>query len=251
MTLRFRLQRQLRYWRTQRQLLISGGLIVGGLIGALLMAVLAWREGARQEPVMVVLREITVGAPLAAEDFELVMLPRHRPVQLRGISDQRAVVGRYAARELRPGDLLQPSMLRDDAPSQPRYPNGALLTRGMVPFAVALRGLGPLSVHDRLNLGFSDSGGGAQLCSAAPDTAAVPYACRLLSSLRILYIDEAAGLLYVEVTPYQAQSLYALQAAGVVLWAERYAADAPQLSELSRLESRAIERSRLQAPAAP
>ena len=175
----------------------------------------------------------------------------HRPVQLRGISDQRAVVGRYAARELRPGDLLQPSMLRDDAPSQPRYPNGALLTRGMVPFAVALRGLGPLSVHDRLNLGFSDSGGGAQLCSAAPDTAAVPYACRLLSSLRILYIDEAAGLLYVEVTPYQAQSLYALQAAGVVLWAERYAADAPQLSELSRLESRAIERSRLQAPAAP
>jgi hypothetical protein len=244
----YRLRQQLRRLQEQRREVLAILLISGGMLGAVTMAALAWHESARQEAVLVVARDLPAGSLLSSDDLEVVWLPQHRPAVLRGISDRRLVIGQYSVRELRAGDLLQPTMLQAQAPTVPRYANGRQLTVGMVPFAFSLRGLGPISENDLVNLGFSDSGGAVQLCGGTADTpTGQAYACRLISRVRILAIDTAAGQLYLEVTPYQAQSLYALQAAGVVLWAERYAADGPPLPALSRLESRAIERGRLEA----
>jgi hypothetical protein len=244
----YRLRQQLRRLQAQQRQLLAITLISGGMLGAVIMATLAWRESTRQEAVLVVARDLAAGSQLSSADIDVVWLPQHRPAVLRGISDRQQVIGQYSLRELRAGDLLQPTMLQAQAPTAPRYANGRRLTSGMVPFAFSLRGIGPISESDLVNLGFSDSGGAVQLCGGTSAAAVgTAYACRLISRVRILAIDAAAGQLYLEVTPYQAQSLYALQAAGVLLWAERYAADGPPLPVLSRLESRAIERARLEA----
>jgi hypothetical protein len=236
-----------------------------GLISAIALAMLGFLESRKAEPVIVLARDVPYGQQIVAEDLGMVELPLHRPAQLAGVGSPSAVIGQYAARNLGANDLLQPAMLMSQPPSQPVYPNGEALSPNMVPLPFATATVGPISYRDRLNIGFSDQGGAPDLCdraraaaggsraAVAPMTSAQarPYACRLLSSVRVLYVDEGAGVAYLELTPYQAHTIWALQAAGLQLWGERYGATSTPLESLDRLDIGQVTLDALGAPAAP
>lgn len=238
-----------------------------GLIVAVAFAVLGYLESQRTEQVVVLARDVPFGHAIGADDLGTVMLPLHRPAQLAGLSDPAAVVGKYAARDLGANDLVQPAMLLAEPPVQPVYPNGQALAPNMVPVPFATTSIGPLTARDTVNIGFSDRAGSPDLCDSARSAAAGeeptmvaapsalaqprPFACRLLSAVRVLYVDEAAGVAYLELTPYQAHTVRALQAAGLDLWGERFGAGSDQLPALDRLDIGQVNSAELTAPAAP
>ncbi|GAB4442664.1 MAG: SAF domain-containing protein [Chloroflexi bacterium OHK40] len=242
-------------------------LLIGlGLVITVAFAILGYLESQRTEPVTVLLRDIPYGQQITAEDIGTITLPLHRPAQLAGIGDPAAVVGRYAARDLGANDVVQPAMLLDEPPVQPVFPNGQALTPNMVPLPFPTLSIGPLTHRDRVNIGYSDESGAPDLCDRARSAAAGerptvavagsplsqprPYACRLISSLRVLYVDDAAGVAYLEVSPYQAHAIRALQAAGLELWGERYGASSEELPALDRLDIGQVTLDRLTVPVA-
>lgn len=234
-----------------------------GLIVTAVFTVIAFLEAGQSEPVVILARDVPYGHQLSADDLTVVLLPRHRPVQLTGIASPAQVIGQYAARNLSANDLLQPSMVTAQSPAQPVYPNGETLTPGMVPVPFSTETIGPLTHHDRVNIGFNDPSGAADVCDQArsvaegrtptvlpPDTPLQPrpYACRLLSGARVLYVDSEAQVAYLELTPYQSHAIWALQAAGLPIWGERYSSDAPILPALERLDIGQLTVEELTAP---
>ena len=239
-------------------------LLGAGLLAAVAFAMLGYLESQKTERVVVLARDVPYGRQLTAEDVVTVELPLHRPAQLAGVGDPATVVGQYAARNLGANDLAQPGMLMAAPPTQPVYPNGQQLAVNMVPVPFSVAALGPLSDRDRVNLGFSDPTVDPALCDAAKTAAASaaptspspageggpalrPYACRLLSSARVLWID--GGVAYLELTPYQAQAVWAMQAAGVQLWGERYGLASDPLPAFERLDFGQVNGEALLAPA--
>ncbi|WP_322820735.1 SAF domain-containing protein [Chloroflexus sp.] len=235
-----------------------------GLLITAVFTVIAFMEASRSEPVVILARDVPYGQQISADDLAVVLLPRHRPVQLTGISSPALAVGQYAARHLAANDLLQPSMLMEHAPTQPVYPNGEALTSGMVAVPFSTETIGPLTHRDRINIGFSDPNGSPDVCDQARQAAEGreptvnppasplqprPYACRLLSGARVLYVDGEAGIAYLELTPYQSHVIQAVQAAGLPLWGERYGSDSPILPALDRLDIGQITVEELVAPA--
>lgn len=239
-------------------------LIALGLIVAVAFAILGYLESQKTEPVVVLVRDVPFGRQITPEDLGVVELPLHRPTPFAGIGDPATVVGRYAARDLGVNDLVQASMLLAEPPDQPVYPNGQALSPNMVPVPFATATIGPLTYRDRVNIGFSDRAGSPDLCDQAQSAAAGvkptftppaagavqprPFACRLLSSVRVLYVDEAAGVAYLELSPYQAHTIWALQAAGLELWGERYGATSAPLPTLDRLDIGQVSAEELHAP---
>ncbi|NNJ12905.1 SAF domain-containing protein [Chloroflexales bacterium ZM16-3] len=237
-------------------------ILAAGLIAAIALAALGFLESRKTEAVIILARDVPYGQQISAEDLGVVELPLHRPAQLAGVSRPAAAIGQYAARNLGASDLLQPAMLIAEPPGQPVYPNGEQLTLNMVPLPFATATVGPISYRDRLNIGFSDPSGAPDLCDQARSAAggapsvapsvisaqARPYACRLLGSVRVLYVDEGAGVAYLELTPYQAHTIWALQAAGLQLWGERYGAESLPLDALDRLDIGQVTISDLEAP---
>jgi hypothetical protein len=235
-----------------------------GLIAAIALAVLGFLESRKTESVVVLMRDVSYGQQIVAEDLGSVELPLHRPAQLSGVASPGSAIGQYAARNLGTNDLLQPAMLMAQPPTQPVYPNGEALSPNMVPLPFATATVGPISYRDRLNIGFSDPSGAPDLCDQAraaaggqrPAAAPLaspqvrPYACRLLSSVRVLYVDEGAGVAYLELTPYQSHTIWALQAAGLQLWGERYGSASAPLEALDRLDIGQVTLDALEAPAA-
>jgi hypothetical protein len=236
-----------------------------GLLAALGFAILGYLESQKTEPVVVLVRDVPFGQRITAEDVGLVELPLHRPVQVAGLTREGAVVGQYAARNLAVNDLAQPSMLMAAPPTQPVYPNGEQLTPNMVPMPFSVAALGPVSYRDLVNLGYSDPSGDPALCDATQqalasdrpttlptggDPAAYrPYACRMLSAVRVLWIDGKTA--YLELTPYQAQAIWALQAAGLQLWGERYGVTSDPLPAFDRLDAGQLRVDALLAPVEP
>ena len=236
-------------------------LLLTGLIVCLAAAAYGYIESRRTETVVIAARDIPYGRQIVADDLAVIELPLHRPVQLAGIIDPTAVIGQYAARQIGPNDIVQPPMLLPAPPEDPVYPNGATLGRNMVPVPFALATLGPMTDRDRVNIGFTTTD--AALCDraaadippgavrppaapvaqdtdsatseGAPQTPPRAYACRLLSSAKILYIDGETA--YLEMTPAQAHILWALQASGVAMWGERYGALSTPLMSLDRLDA--------------
>lgn len=251
--------------RTKRNPLPIILLVIGFLV-AVACAILGYLESRRTQSVVVLVHDVPYGQPITAADIGNVEVPLHRPAQLAGITNPDSVVGQYAARNLGANDLLQPTMLMATPPTQPVYPNGEQLAPNMVPVPFATTTIGPISFRDRLNIGFSDPNGSPDLCdqtkaatsgahapSALPVVARMPlrpYACRLLSAIRVLYVDEGAGVAYLELTPYQAQTIWALQAAGLPLWGERYGVTSDDLPALTRLDIGQVTPSQLTAPVA-
>ncbi|HMQ30878.1 MAG TPA: SAF domain-containing protein [Chloroflexaceae bacterium] len=239
-------------------------LLALGVIAAVAFAALGYLESQRTEAVVLLARDVPYGQQIVAEDVVTVALPLHRPTQLIGIADPAAVVGRYAARNLGADDLLHPAMLMAAPPAQPVYPNGEELGVNMVPAPFSVAALGPVTYRDRVNIGFSDPTGDPALCDAARGAAASkaptrltpqtpggqalrPYACRFLSHVRVLWVD--GGVAHLELTPYQAQSLWAMQAAGVQLWGERYGVASDPLPAFDRLDFGQVNTEELLAPA--
>ncbi|MCX7861204.1 SAF domain-containing protein [Chloroflexus sp.] len=237
-----------------------------GLIITAIFTGWAFFEAGQSEPVVILARDVPYGKQLSADDLAVVLLPRHRPAQLTGIGSPSLVVGQYATRNLAANDLLQPSMIAERPPAQPIYPNGEALTPGMVPVPFSTETIGPLTHHDRVNIGFNDPNGSPDVCdqtrrvaegrvpSVQPPASPLPprpYACRLLSGARVLYVDAEAQVAYLELTPYQSQAIWALQAAGLPLWGERYSSDAPMLPALERLDIGQFTVEELTAPVAP
>lgn len=235
-----------------------------GLSIAVGFAVLGYLESRRTERVVVFTRDVAYGQQIVADDVVAVELPLHRPAALAGVADPAAVIGQYATRNLGANDLAQPAMLMPGPPAQPVYPNGEQLGVNMVPVPFSVAALGPLSYRDRVNLGFSDPTGDPALCDAARGAVAGasptrlspasaggmalrPYACRFMSYVRVLWIDGEVA--YLEMTPYQAQALWAMQASGVQLWGERYGVTSDPLPALARLDFGQVNPEQLLAPA--
>jgi hypothetical protein len=223
-------------------------LLILGVIVALGGAALGYIESQRSETVVLLRSAIPYGQQITAEHLTSVELPYHRPAELAGISDVAAVLGRYAARDLGANEIVQPAMLLEAPPEQPVYPNGQELSLDMVPMPFATLTIGPLTYRDRVNIGFNDQSGDPAVCANARRAAAGlsplptngalarPYACRLLSDVRVLYVDESEHIAYLELTPYQAHAVWAAQAAGLELWGERYGVSSTPLTALDRLD---------------
>ena len=242
--------------------LLALGIGVIALIG---LALLGFMESQKVEPVVVLVRDVPFGQQLVAEDLTTIQLPIHRPVAVQGIASPQAVIGRYAARNLGSNDVVQPTMLLTEPPTQPVYPNGKILQPNMVPVPFSITTIGPITDRDVVNIGFIDPTGAPDLCDQTrpaqndqrPSTVAVsggqpptrPFACRMLSNVRVLWINEAEGIAYLELTPYQAHTIWALQAAGLTLWGERYGAGSDPLPALDRLDIGQVTREDLLRPA--
>jgi hypothetical protein len=72
-----------------------------------------------------------------------------------------------------------------------------------------------------------------------------PFACRLLQRVKVLWVDTEKNVAYLQMTPYQAHTVWALQAANVQLWGERYGASSDELPSLDRLDAAQVELDRL------
>jgi hypothetical protein len=241
--------------------LLPALLLVLGLIIALSAATYGYLESRRTEQVVIAVRDVPFGQQISADDLGTIELPLHRPAQLTGLSDPAAIIGTWAAREIGPNDVLQPTMLMDSAPDQPVYPSGQKLDKDTVPIPFSIATIGPLTVHDFVNVGYNAPSGDPQLCvsnggmvQSTPATAPEagdgqaqprPFACRLLQRVKVLYVDEGKQLAYLQMTPYQSHTIWALQAAGVSMWGERYGASSDELPAMDRLDAGQISTDRL------
>lgn len=246
----------------KRSQLIPALLLILGAIIALSAATYGYIESRRTEQVIIAVRPVPFGQQITADDLGTIELPLHRPMQLAGMGDPSRVIGMWTAREIGPNDLLQPSMLLATAPDQPVYPSGQQLDKDSVPVPFSTTTIGPLTHHDLVNVGYNSSTGDPHLCiagggslDAAPAPAPAtdgasaaqgrPFACRLLQRVKVLYVDEASSIAYLQMTPYQAHAIWALQAANVQLWGERYGASSDELPVLDRLDAAQLDLHRL------
>ena len=238
--------------------LLPALLLVLGLLLALGAAAYGYLESRRTEQVIIAVRDVPFGQQLGADDLGTIELPLHRPAQLAGIGDPAAVIGKWAARQIGPNDIVQSAMLVDRAPDQPVYPSGQQLDRDTVPIPFSTATIGPLTARDLVNVGYNAPSGDPQLClrdgiapaNVAPASESTssqprPFACRLMQRLKVLYVDEGKQLAYLQMTPYQAHTIWALQAAGVAMWGERYGSSSDELPAMDRLDAGQISADRL------
>ena len=248
--------------------LVPALLLILGLIIALSAATYGYIESRRTEQVIIAVRNVPFGQQITADDLGTIELPLHRPVQMAGIGDPNLVAGKWAAREIGPNDVVQPTMLLDTAPDQPVYPSGQKLDKDTVPVPFSIATIGPLTVHDVVNIGYNSTTGDPTLCmdnggsvvsqssvlagasrpAVDPSGAPVqgrPFACRLMQRIKVLYVDEGKGIAYLQMTPYQSHTIWALQAASVLMWGERYGATSDELPVMDRLDAGQISTDRL------
>jgi hypothetical protein len=241
----------------KKRTVVPSLLLLLGLLVCIGSAAYGYLESRRTEQVVIAARDVPFGQQLTPDDLAIIELPLHRPVQLAGIADPAAVIGQYATRQIGTEDVVKPSMLSVERPDTPVYPNGAALTKDMVPVPFALQALGPMTDHDLVNIGFITTD--ASLCdreaadvppgtvlpppeqpgdaasALGPQTLPRAFACRFMSNVRILYIDGSTA--YLEMTPAQAHAMWALTAAGVQMWGERYGVTSTPLMYLDRLDA--------------
>jgi len=242
--------------------LLPALLLVLGLIIALSAAAYGYLESRRTEAVVIAVRDVPFGQQITADDLGTIELPLHRPTQVAGIANPAQVIGKWAGRQIGQSDLLQPSMLMDAAPDQPVYPSGQKLDKDTVPVPFSTTTIGPLNFHDLVNIGYNVTSGDPQLCLSNGGTVQTsvpvgaltstddqaqgrPFACRLLQRLKVLYVDEGKGVAYLQLTPYQSHVIWALQAAGVSMWGERYGASSDELPAMDRLDAAQVDLARL------
>ncbi|HEY0738725.1 MAG TPA: SAF domain-containing protein [Herpetosiphonaceae bacterium] len=213
---------------------------------ALLAAAYGYYQQSRTERVVIATTLLRYGQPITEADLATIDVPFHRVEQLAGMTDPKAIVGKWAARDIGPNDLLNRSMLLDRAPDQPVYPSGETLGKNMVPLPFSTETIGPLTSHDLVNIGFNDETGDPARCmqlggeavtvsaAAASSGVAQPFACRMITGANVLYVEDDTA--YIELTPSAAHAVWALQAAELKLWGERYGATSDPLPPVERLD---------------
>lgn len=231
----------------KRSGMLPAALLTIGLLVAIVAALMGFIESRRTERIVIATTMIPYGQQIQISDLTVIEAPLHRPLQLAGMADPQLVVGRWAAREIGPNDLLQPGMLLQEAPDQPVFPNGRRLEPNMVPIPFPVGPVGPLSDRDVLNIGFVASNPALCVQSYGQADGTQAYTCRWLTAVPILYIDGATA--YLPLTPYQAQALRVLQAEGVQFFAERYGSGSDALPPIERMRTSDLDASKLLAPA--
>ena len=83
------------------------------------------------------------------------------------------------------------------------------------------------------------------VASAADQPQGRPFACRLLQRVKVLWVDTDKSVAYLQMTLYQAHTIWALQAANVQLWGERYGSSSDELPAMDRLDAAQIDTHRL------
>jgi hypothetical protein len=248
--------------------LIAPLLVVVGIIVCFSAAAYGYIESQRTEKVVIAARDVPYGRQIVADDLAVIELPLHRPLQVAGITDPSGVIGQYATRQIGTDDILKPTMLKTTPPDRPVYPNGRELAKDMVPVPFSLAALGPITDRDLVNIGFTTTD--ASLCdrqaadvpvgTVLPPPAAVvegnpeagaqalprAFACRFMSNVNILYIDGSTA--YLEMSPAQAHAMWALTAAGVTMWGERYGSTSTPLMFMDRLDAGQVTIPDLTAP---
>jgi hypothetical protein len=215
------------------------------------LAYLALMQQQQVETVVVTTRAIPYGQVIPPDALKTIEVPRDRPIEIKGLGAPQAVIGRWASHDLGANDILEAADLLQQPPTCPVYPNGRCLASDMVALPFPVKALGPLSDRDVVNLGYSDPAGDPRRCaeqggalvgdqapdadSAAAGLAPEPYACRLLTQVPVLYIDQTGGIAYLQMTPYQAHAVRALDAAQLPLWGERYGSASAPLVALQKL----------------
>lgn len=234
-------------------------LLALGCVVALGATAYGYLESQRMEQVVIAVRAVPYGQQIRADDLGMIAVSAHRPIQIAGITDPAQVIGRWAARPFGVNDLMQPTMVQETPPDQPVYPTGQQLDKDTVPVPLSLATIGPLTELDRVNVGYTVQQGDPALCRAdgttgigrsaadpaEPSVLGRPFACRLLQRLKVLYVDHTQGVVYVQMTPYQAHAIWALQAANVQLWGERYGATSDALPTMDRLDASQVDAERL------
>lgn len=235
-------------------------LLVIGIVMALSAAAYGYMQQQRTERVTIAIRPLQFGQQITAADLATIEVPLHRPQQLAGISDPQLVVGKYVAREIGANDLVQPTMLLDRAPDQPVYPSGEALQPDMVAVPFSTVTIGPLTNRDVVNIGFNDPtgdpgrcqnvGGQSSVTTSKPgvDGKPQPYACRMITGANVLYVDEPNKIAYLELPPSAAQAVWAIQAASLQMWGERYGSTSAPLPPLERLDATQIKPDQVQIP---
>ncbi len=66
-----------------------------------------------------------------------------------------------------------------------------------------------------------------------------------MQRVKVLYVDDGKAVAYLQMTPYQSHTIWALQAAGVQMWGERYGATSDELPAMDRLDASQITTDRL------
>lgn len=213
---------------------------------ALLAAAYGYYQQSRTERVVIATALLRYGQPITKEDLATIEVPFHRVEQLAGMTNPKDIVGKWAARDIGPNDLLNPSMLLDRAPDQPVYPSGETLGKNRVPLPFSTETIGPLTNHDLVNIGFNDETGDPARCTqlggeavtasaaSASNGGMQPFACRMITGANVLYVEEETA--YIELTPSAAHAVWALQAAELPLWGERYGATSDPLPPVERLD---------------
>ena len=225
-------------------MLILGGVVCVG------MALFGMMESRRTERVIIAARPIPNGTQITSDDLATIERPLYgQPEQLAGVANPELVVGQYATRDITTNDLLKTEIVSAIAPDQPAFPSGKILTKDMVVLPFSTLSIGPLAVNDLVNIGFNDQKGDPQICEQANAAAdgqqtdvvssgtetARAFSCRVMDRVKVLHVDAELQTAYLEVTPYQSQVVWAIQAAGLQLWGERYGESSTALQALDRI----------------
>jgi len=246
----------------KRSRLLPSLLLIIGILLALAAAAFGYFQQQRTEKVVIALRPLQFGQQITAQDLATIEVPLHRPQQLAGIVNPNLVIGKYVTREISPNDLVQVSMLTESPPDQPVYPSGEALTKDRVAMPFSTLTVGPITHRDLLNIGFNDPSGDQQRCQNAggqPIQAPSlevggepqPYACRLITGVNVLHVDQEAKIAYIELTPEAAHAVWAVDAADLKLWGERYGSTSAPIEPLQRLDPSQITPEQVQIPGTP
>lgn len=241
-------------------MLILGGVVCVG------MALFGMIESRRTERVIIAARPIPNGTQITIDDLATIERPLYgQPEQLAGVADAQLVVGQYATRDITPNDLLKVAIVSAVAPDQPVFPSGKILAKDMVVLPFSTLSIGPLAVNDLVNIGFNDEKGDPQICEQANAAAggqqsavvtsgtetARAFSCRVMDRVKVLFVDTELQTAYLEVTPYQSQVVWAIQAAGLQLWGERYGESSTALPSLDRIAPVQFDAAKLSSASNP
>lgn len=246
----------------KRSSLLPSLLLISGILLALSAAAYGYYQQQRTERVVIAVRPLQFGQQITAEDLATIEVPLHRPQQLAGITTPDLIVGKWVGREIGANDLVQPGMILDRAPDQPVYPSGEELRKNMVALPFSTLTVGPITNRDVINVGFNDPTGDQNRCqnvggsvvsetTTGVDGAPQPYACRMITGVNVLYVDETSKIAYLELPPQAAHAVWAIQAANLQLWGERYGATSEPITPLQRLDPTQIKQEQVTIPGTP
>lgn len=229
-------------------------LILAAAVLCIMLAVGAWFAQQRKERVVIATRHVPFGQQIAKDDLATIEVAYDRAQQIQGITNPNIVIGQWARHEIVENAMILPAMLQATPPTQPVYPSGQMLNKNMVAVPFSTETVGPLTIRDLINIVYLDETGDPRRCNtytipastgtttntsqttSQGDELGQPYACRLVTGVRVLHVDAEQKVAYIEVPQETSLSVWAVQAAGLPMYAERIGATSDPMVPLQRLD---------------